>query len=80
MDAIHMRARGDRCKSDALVVELKDSTGTRNSAGRVSEPRLAQIQHICAIASGTPSIPYQISAADFQFAHGFRSRHIVRDH
>ena len=69
-------------KTETLLILQSDGQNTRNSAGRVSEPRLAQIQYICGIRVGIEVFPtlLESSASAFRFNRVFsQARHMVYD-
>ncbi len=68
-------------RTDTLVIVVTYESDRRNIAQKVSEPRFALIQHICATAIGIQDfLPRSIEANDFDFnSLSGNSRHLVYD-
>ena len=78
---INFVARAGGRRADALMIVVAHKSASRNIAQRVTEPRLALIQHTCAAAIGMdPPIPSGVIALDFDLNSFNRtSRHLVTD-
>ena len=79
-DIITSQPRGASTPTDALLIWHCDGQNKRNSARRVSDPRLAAIQQICYACVGGEGIPRSVDEAAFRFdAPMSQARHMVYD-